>query len=131
MEMSVVLFILITTLSLTVHIGLQLLDKQRLNLFIQQLEDDLLAVQQQSIAESHYHRIYFSKDAYAVYQGTKKLYEREIPSSTSIRFLTLTNPIHYNESGTIQKPGTMKISNHGKEHTLVFPFGSSRFYVKP
>ncbi|MFC7060617.1 competence type IV pilus minor pilin ComGD [Halobacillus seohaensis] len=103
------------------------------NNYMEQLENDLLLAQQLTIQD---HPNYWmmirpqSNDYYLYdYRQKKTLFTRTFPSSWKIQLQTLSTPVQFNSSGTLQNPGIMRITTPTKVFKITFSFGKSRVKI--
>ncbi|MFG6148533.1 competence type IV pilus minor pilin ComGD [Halobacillus sp. B23F22_1] len=101
--------------------------------YLKQFEEDMLLAQQLTMSDHPNYWIMvrpLQNDYYLYdYQNKKTIYHRVFPHDWEVRLQSLTSPIRFNSTGTMQSPGTMAIKTHYTNYKITFPFGKSRVRI--
>ncbi|UOR12322.1 competence type IV pilus minor pilin ComGD [Halobacillus amylolyticus] len=132
-EVIIVLVAFSVLLMMAAPLHSEVVTSVKITHYIEQLENDLLLAQQLSMQhESHYwvmirpeNNDYYLYD----YSSRKTVFHRKFPETWSIHLSTLQSPIRFNNSGTIQNPGTMILKTTESSYKITFPFGKSRVTI--
>jgi competence protein ComGD len=129
-EMLAVLGLLAVLIAIAVPLQTHSLHNQEEQLFIDQLEQDVLFIQNQtSLSQRETLLIRFLQDHYVVLDGVRKLKKRDYPKDWKIT-QAYTRDVKFKTTGTLIQPGTVIMQSPKEIIQIVFPFGKGRFYVE-
>ncbi|GGF08087.1 hypothetical protein GCM10010954_03180 [Halobacillus andaensis] len=101
--------------------------------YLEQFEEDMLLAQQLTMADHPNYWIMVrpvQNDYYLYdYQNKETVYHRKFPHDWEVSLQSLTSPIRFNSSGTMQSPGTMTLKTGYTNYKITFPFGKSRVRI--
>ncbi|WP_010096975.1 competence type IV pilus minor pilin ComGD [Ornithinibacillus scapharcae] len=127
-ELLAVLSIVAIILTITIPTAIGLLEKKTEEKVLQQFQYDILFLQNESIGQERYLRMFFSDGTYQIIDNQKQLLERKLPDGWEIKQRTLDN-ISFNQNGTIRKAGTLQIRSPKNQYNIIFPLGKGRGYI--
>jgi competence protein ComGD len=108
-------------------------EKQIVNYFIKQFQEDIWLAQEYAISHSHAVDFTFYSNQ-AIYDLREKgfrrlIVKREYHPQLIIEPLTITNPIVFHSNGNINRSGSMYVKFKSQTYKVVFQLGKGRFYI--
>ncbi|WP_173916158.1 competence protein ComG [Halobacillus sp. Marseille-Q1614] len=132
-EVVLVLTMITTLLLLAAPTPVKIYKNTQTSLHLNQLKSDLLLAQQLTMQDhpNYWIMIRPASQDYYLYDYKKKeaLFTRSFPSDWTIELQSLSMPLRFNSSGTLERPGTMKIVTSSTSYKITFPFGKSRVRI--
>lgn len=116
-------------LLLTVPYQTQIVQKLQEQLFIQQLHQDVLFIQNQSAYSITKPSLRFYDDHYRLLQGLYPMMEkREYPPGWTI--ISTDRTFQFVETGTLLRPRIITMASPDEWVSFIFPLGKGGFYVE-
>ncbi|WP_246945949.1 competence type IV pilus minor pilin ComGD [Bacillus pinisoli] len=132
--MLLVLFIVMNLLIFSTFHLRSLYERQTIDQFFQQLQEDIWLAQQVAISHSKTIEMSFheQKNYYDIREsGLRELVLKRLTNQDiQVRPLTISNPIRFNASGNINSSGTMYVIYHQQTYKVTFLLGRGRFKVE-
>jgi len=126
------LALVITTLLFVITIPLitQSFSEYHKQNFIDILASDVQLIQNLSMGNNEFARIYLQKDHYVLYQSftPDQVWMRNYPERLSAHTSNLQ--IRFTSSGQIRDPNSIYMKYEDRDFQIIFPFGKGRFYVR-
>ncbi|GAA0296221.1 competence protein ComGD [Gracilibacillus halotolerans] len=100
--------------------------------FLHQFNQDLLYMQQNTMIKNQRYQLFVHSDqnGYTIREVGygKALKERRLPNHWKIRTGSLSLPIQFSRSGSLNNPGSFSIVTNHFRFQIICPFGSGRCY---